>query len=64
MAAARTIRDIRVMKGDRTFSGSYEVSGKIVEVSSAYGSRAGEIRAGDAKATAEKLLAGIVAGRA
>lgn len=64
MAAIRSIRDVRVSKGNQSFTGSYEVHGKVVEVWSAYGSRAGEIKAGDAKATAEKLLAGIVAGNA
>ena len=50
MAAARAIRGVRVSKGGRDFTGSYEVNGKVVEVWSAYGSRAGEIRASDPKA--------------
>lgn len=62
MAANRTIRDVRIDAGGKRYTGSYEVNGKIVEVWSAYGSRAGVIKAGDAKATAERLMAGIVAG--
>jgi len=64
MTMIRTIREVRVTAGGRNYTGSYEVKGKLVEVSSAYGCRAGEIRRGDAKETAQDLLAGIVAGRA
>lgn len=63
MAAIRTIRDVRVDVRGRRYTGSYEVDGKRVEVWSAYGSRIGEVAHGDAKATAEKLLAGLLAER-
>ena len=60
MTTIRTIRDVRVIDRGQNYTGSYEVKGKLVEIWSAWGSRTGEIKRGDAKATAEDLLAGIV----
>lgn len=63
MTTIRAIKDVRVMAGGQSYTGSYEVKGKLVEVWSAWGSRTGDIKRGDPKETAEDLLAGIVAGR-
>jgi hypothetical protein len=63
MTTIRTVRDVRVTAGGQTYTGSYEVKGKVVEVWSAWGSGAGVVKRGDPKETAQDLLAGIVAAR-